>query len=213
MLSDVPNRHQAASANDGTGIGNVVNDLTGERAHKFAMTGRARTQLLVECVTAVQRGAYPLPANTPAFAAHKGTTVEEVDAPGRWNSQLSDDVAAFALAHNAADRQAPPAAGEGVPRTAYVEVAARARLRPGRTSAPCGGGGADGRGGDELVCHQLTPCSMVGVRRWCTSTRLVRVRPRSDVDGTQQRRDASDRLHADCCCARDVRRWDWFVEV
>ncbi len=30
------------------------------------------------------------------------------------NSHLSDDVAAFALARNAAVRQAPPAAGEGV---------------------------------------------------------------------------------------------------
>jgi hypothetical protein len=27
---------------------------------------------------------------------------------------------AFALAHNAADRQAPPAAGEGVPKTAHI---------------------------------------------------------------------------------------------
>ena len=29
-------------------------------------------------------------------------------------------MAAFALAHNAANRQAPPAAGEGVPKTSYV---------------------------------------------------------------------------------------------
>ena len=125
MLSDVLGRYQASSAHDGTGTGNVVNDLIGERAHKFVMRGRARTQLLVECVTAVERGAYRLPANTPASAAHKGTTVEEVDAPGRWNSHLSDDVAAFALAHNAADRQAPPASGEGVPRTAYVSRSQR----------------------------------------------------------------------------------------
>ena len=32
------------------------------------------------------------------------TAVEEVYAPGKWNSHLSDDVAAFALAHNAVDR-------------------------------------------------------------------------------------------------------------
>ena len=113
-------RRHAVSAHDGTGIGNVVNDLIDERAHKFVMTGRARTELLVEYITAVERGVYRLPANTPAFAAHKGTTVEEVYALGKWNSHLSDDVAAFALADNAADRQAPPAAGEGVPRSAYV---------------------------------------------------------------------------------------------
>ena len=86
---------------------------------------RHRTEPLVEYITAVERGVYRLPANTPAFAAHKGTTVEEVYAPGKWNSHLSDDVAAFALAHNAADRQAPPAAGEGVPRTAYVSRSQR----------------------------------------------------------------------------------------
>jgi len=34
-------------------------------------------------------------------------------------------VAAFALAHNAADRQAPPAGGEGVPKTAYVSRSQR----------------------------------------------------------------------------------------
>ena len=54
---------------------------------------------------------------------------------------------------------------------------------------------------------------MERVRRCCTRTVLVRVRPRSDVDGTQQGRAASDRLQADCCPARDVRRWDWFVEM
>lgn len=125
MFNDVLNRYQAVSAHDGTGIGNVVNDLIDERAHKFVMVGRARTQLLVEYITAVERGVYQLPANTPAFAAHKGTTVEEVYAPGKWNSHLSDDVAAFALAHNAADRQAPPAAGEGVPKTAFVSRSQR----------------------------------------------------------------------------------------
>ena len=125
MFNDVLGRYQAVSAHDGTCIGNVVNDLIDERAHKFVMTGRARTQLLVEYITAVERGVYRLPANTPAFAAHKATTVEEVYAPGKWNSHLSDDVAAFALAHNAADRQAPPAAGEGVPKTEFISRSQR----------------------------------------------------------------------------------------
>ena len=43
--------------------------------------------------------------------------MEEVYAPGKWNSHLSDDVAAFALAHNAVDRQTPPAAGTGLSKT------------------------------------------------------------------------------------------------
>ena len=46
-------------------------------------------------------------------------------APGKWNRHLSDDVAAFALAHNAADRQAPPPGGEGVPKTSYVSRSQR----------------------------------------------------------------------------------------
>ena len=34
-------------------------------------------------------------------------------------------MAAFALAHNAANRQAPPAAGEGVPKTEYISRSQR----------------------------------------------------------------------------------------
>jgi hypothetical protein len=38
----------------------------------------------------------------------------------KWIIHLSDDVPALALAHNAADRQASPAAGAGVPKTAHI---------------------------------------------------------------------------------------------
>jgi hypothetical protein len=114
MFNDVLNSYQAVAAHDGTGIGNVVNDLIDERARKILMIGRARTQLLVEYISAVENGEYLLPSNTPAFDSHKGTTVEEVYAPGRWNSHLADDVAAFAIMHNAASKQPPPAGMEGV---------------------------------------------------------------------------------------------------
>ena len=117
MFNDVLNSYQAVAAHDGTGIGNVVNDLIDERAHKVLMVGRARTQLLVEYISAVERGEYLLPANTPSFNAHKGTTVEEVYAPGRWNSHLADDVAAFAIMHDAVAKQAPPAGMQGVRKT------------------------------------------------------------------------------------------------
>ena len=80
--------------------------------------------------------------------------MEEVYAPGKWNSHLSDDVAAFALAHNAANRQAPPAAEEGVPKMSHVARSQReGTYGPG---APRGGGGANGRGGDEPRHHSLT---------------------------------------------------------
>lgn len=119
MFNDVLNSYQAVAAHDGTGIGNVVNDLIDERARKVLMVGRARTDLLVEYISAVERGEYLLPSNTPAFNAHKATTVEEVYAPGRWNSHLADDVAAFAIMHDAARKQPPPAGMQGVRKTAF----------------------------------------------------------------------------------------------
>lgn len=110
----VVSEYQAMAAHDATGIGNVVHDLVDERVIKFVMSGKARTEMLTNYITAVERGKYRLARNSPAFDAHKGTTVEEVYNPGRWNAHLSDDVAAFALAHYAAERMTPPAAGEGV---------------------------------------------------------------------------------------------------
>lgn len=120
MFNTVLNNYQAVAAHDGTGIGNVVNDLIDERARKIVMVGRARTTMLVEYISAIEQGLYRLPANTPAFDAHKATTVEEVYAPGRWNSHLADDVAAFAIMHDAVLHQPAPAAMEGVRKTKFV---------------------------------------------------------------------------------------------
>jgi len=118
-FNDTVTKYGAVSAHDGTGIGNVVADLIDERSHKFVMVGRPRTELLVEYIAAVENRVYDLPRNCPAYGSHKATTVNEVYAPGKWNSHLADDVAAFALMHNAAERQAPVAAGQGVPRTDF----------------------------------------------------------------------------------------------
>ena len=126
MFNEVLNRYQAVATHDGTGIGNVVNDLLDERAAKFVMVGRERTKLLVEYISAIEQLEYRLPANTPAFDAHKGTTVDEVYSPGKWNSHLADDVAAFALAHRAAERQAPPAPAEGIEKSEYRPRATKA---------------------------------------------------------------------------------------
>lgn len=117
MFNKVLNTYQAVAAHDGTGIGNVVNDLIDERAHKVLMVGRARTKLIVEYISAVEQGEYLMPANTPAFNSHKSTTVDEVYAPGRWNSHLADDVAAFAIMHDAASKQPPPVGMQGVAKT------------------------------------------------------------------------------------------------
>jgi hypothetical protein len=113
----VTSEYQAMAAHDATGIGNVVHDMVDERVIKFTMSGPKRTEMLTNYVTAIERGKYRLPRNTPAYNQHKSTTVEEVYGQGGWKSHLSDDVCAFALAHHAAERMAPPASGEGVKKT------------------------------------------------------------------------------------------------
>jgi hypothetical protein len=112
--------YQALACHDATGIGNVVHDLVDERVIKFVMSGPKRTQMLTNYVTAVEQGKYQLPRNTPAYNQHKSTTVEEVYGGGGWNSHLSDDVAAFALAHHAAERASFVAGTEGIKKTEYA---------------------------------------------------------------------------------------------
>lgn len=120
MFNDVLRRYaNVVAAHDGTGIGNVVNDLIDERALKFVMSGRKRSDMLTDYVSAVERGAYRLPSGTPLLGAHRATTVEDVYAPGKWNGHLPDEVAACALAHFAAEHGAPVASGVGVERSEY----------------------------------------------------------------------------------------------
>lgn len=111
----VVSEYMALSAHDATGLGNVVHDLVDERTMKVTMNGRDRTRLLNEYITAVEQMKYQLPRNTPAFDAHKATTVEVVYSSGKQiGGHLPDDVAAFALAHRAAERGAPVVAAEGI---------------------------------------------------------------------------------------------------
>jgi len=112
--------YQALACHDATGIGNVVHDLVDERVIKFVMSGPKRTEMLTNYVTAVEQLKYQLPRNTPAYNQHKSTTVEEVYGGGGWNSHLSDDVAAFALAHHAAERASFVAGTEGIKKTEYA---------------------------------------------------------------------------------------------
>lgn len=116
-FNDLCVKYQAVSAHDGTGLGNVVHDMIDERTMKVLMVGKDRTVLLTEYITAVEQGEYLMPRNTPSFAAHKSTTVEEVFGHSNWKSHLSDDVAAAAICHRAATRMAPAAAAQGVPKT------------------------------------------------------------------------------------------------
>jgi hypothetical protein len=114
MFNQVTARYQAVSAHDATGLGNVVHDLVDERTMKVVMSGRDRTRLLNEYITSVEQGMYTLPRNTPAYNAHKSTTVEMIYSMGVKAGHLPDEVAAYAIMHRAAERMAPAAAGEGV---------------------------------------------------------------------------------------------------
>ena len=44
---------------------------------------------------------------------------------GKWISHLTDEVAAFAIMHDGVTRQAPAAAGEALPLSAYVSRSQR----------------------------------------------------------------------------------------
>lgn len=114
MFNQVTARYQAVSAHDATGLGNVVHDLVDERTMKVVMSGRDRTRLLNEYITAVEQGVYTLPRNTTAYNAHKGTTVDMVYSTGVKAGHLPDEVAAYAIMHRAAERMAPPVDGQGV---------------------------------------------------------------------------------------------------
>lgn len=122
--------YQAVGEHDGTGIGNVVNDYVENQSStsKFVMIGRARTELLLNYITAFEHGHYELPkipANMdfpgvvadPLYRAHRSVTVADVYAPGKWNTHLPDDVAAMALAHRAVARGGTPVEAQGVSRS------------------------------------------------------------------------------------------------
>jgi hypothetical protein len=125
MFNDAMKKYQAVAAHDATGIGNVVNDLIDDRVIKFTMNGAKRGEMLMDYISAVEQLRYKLPANTPAFDAHKAATQEDVYGKGGWKAHLPDDVAAFALCHYAAEHGAPIAVAEGVKKTEYRSKAFR----------------------------------------------------------------------------------------
>lgn len=108
--------YQAVSAHDATGLGNVVHDMVDERTTKILMVGKDRTKLLTDYITAVEQGRYELARPGPLYTAHRGVTVDEVFGSSSWNTHLADEVAACAIAHRAASRQAPPISGDIVTR-------------------------------------------------------------------------------------------------
>lgn len=135
--------HAAGATHDKTGLGNVVDDYVefSDTVEGFNMVGRPRTQMLLDYISAVEHGDYQLP-NGPVEGqvddagnavvdeqlaylkrSHRGTTVADVYAPGKWNSHLPDRVSAMALAHRALTRLALPAIESvGVPKSDAVRA-------------------------------------------------------------------------------------------
>lgn len=114
MFNDDVNTYQAVAMHDKTGLGSVVNDYVSfsDTVQGFVMVGRPRTQLLLDYITSFEHGDYELPhiprpdamspiTDDPIYQAHRGVTVADVYAPGKWNTHLPDDFAAMSLAHRA----------------------------------------------------------------------------------------------------------------
>jgi hypothetical protein len=129
--------HAFAATHDKTGLGNVVHDYLdfGDTVEGFNMVGRPRTQMLLDYISAVEHGGYELPTGEMSDEngnplldehgkpivddqlallkrSHRGTTVADVYAPGKWDSHLPDRVAGMALAHRAASSMALPSTEE-----------------------------------------------------------------------------------------------------
>ena len=148
--------YHAVAYHDGTGLGNVVNDYMhfSDTTRKFVMVGRPRTQLLLDYITAFEHGRYRLPvipadpdhkgvAINPLYRAHRGTTVADVYAPGKWDSHLPDDVSMMALAHHAIEKLPQPVTGGfEVPKNGEVRKADeqfRTKVDEGRVISREGG--------------------------------------------------------------------------
>jgi hypothetical protein len=109
--------YQARSAHDGTGVGNVVNDLVDHRVLKVNMVDQKRKDLLNEYVSDFEQGYFRIPRCTSAYNAHRATTMQMIWAGAAGGAHLPDEVAACAIANRARRRMPPPVGGAAVGKT------------------------------------------------------------------------------------------------
>lgn len=93
-------RYRGGGAHDGTGLGDVVNDLLTKRAKSVVMVGRARSDLLSNYISAIERGELESPMIEFMYNEHKYASVDDVYGSGH----LPDSIAAGALAWSARKR-------------------------------------------------------------------------------------------------------------
>ena len=97
-LDYINTRYNARSANDGTGLGDVVNGYLRTRSEAVMMVGRDRQDLLSNCISAIERGEIVSPAINFFKSELKYASVDDVYGAGH----LPDSLSALALAYRAA---------------------------------------------------------------------------------------------------------------
>lgn len=86
---------------DGTGVGNVVNDYLEVKATSFVMTGRKRTELFSDYITAIENDELSSPMIDFAFSEHKFASIDSLF--GRQHPP--DSVVAGAMAWSGRQKQ------------------------------------------------------------------------------------------------------------
>jgi hypothetical protein len=97
-LDYINNRYHARSANDGTGLGDVVNGYLSTSSEAFIMTGRPRQDLLSNCISAIERKEIKSPLINFFHGQLKYASVDDV----YGNGHLPDSLSALSLAYRAA---------------------------------------------------------------------------------------------------------------
>jgi hypothetical protein len=102
-LDDRINRYGGRACHDGTGIGDVVASMLSSRwgAESVIMSGRTRSDMLTEYISAVERGEYEAPMIEYMENEHRLASVDDVYGEGH----LPDTISAAALMHKAAVRK------------------------------------------------------------------------------------------------------------
>ena len=86
--------YRGNGAHDGTGLGDVVGDMLTVSATNVVMVGRARSDLLSNYISAIERGEVESPMIEFMYNEHKYASVDDVYGSGH----LPDSIAAGALA-------------------------------------------------------------------------------------------------------------------
>ena len=98
-------RYPGGGAHDGTGLGDVVDGYLTQYALSVVMVGRARSDLLSNYISAVERGEIESPMIEFMHGEHRYASVDDVYGSGH----LPDSIAAMALAYQAGRYTGPAA--------------------------------------------------------------------------------------------------------